>query len=309
MRVLVTGGAGFIGSHMADALLERGDEVSVVDVRSSGRLDERVDHHAVDVTDAAALDEVVRRVRPELIFHFAAQIDVRVSMTDPAEDARVNVAGTINVLQSAHGCGARVLFASTGGALYGRHAPIPSAEDLLPEPEAPYGTAKYCAEQYIALFERMHGGGHVVLRLANVYGPRQDPWGEAGVVAIFCGKVLDGAPPTVFGDGTQTRDYVYVGDVVDAFLAAADAGGPGVWNVGTGVESTVLDLIGLLGKAAGTVPEPVFEPARPGELQRSALDCGRIRADLGWAAAVPLEEGIGRVYRWTRDGGAARGPR
>jgi UDP-glucose 4-epimerase len=305
MRVLVTGGAGFIGSHLTDAFLDRGDEVSVIDDLSAGsaaRLDERAVLHKQSIIDAGQLAVLVEEIRPELICHLAAQIDVRTSVTCPAEDAQVNVVGTVNVLEAARRAGARVLFCSTGGAIYGRDAPIPSLESVLPLPESPYGVAKSCAEQYVGLYNRLHGGTHGVLRLANVYGPRQDPTGEAGVVAIFCSRALGGQQPTIYGDGTQTRDYVYVGDVVTAFLAAADAGRPGTWNVGTGIETTVLRLAAAIGEAAGRALEPEFASPRPGELPRSALAVDLARRDLGWSAATPLAEGVRAVYRWIESG-------
>src|SRR5258706_9939992 len=254
MRVLVTGGAGFIGSHLTDAFLARGDEVAIVDDLSRGRygrLDDRATAHKLSITDAAPLTALVEQTRPELICHLAAQIDVRVSVAAPAEDAQANVVGTVNVLEAARAADARVLFCSIGGALYGRDAPIPSLEDVLPLPESPVGIAKYCAEQYIGLYNRLHGTRHSILRLANVYGPRQDPAGDAGVIPIFCGCVLAGDDPPLYGDGSQTRDYVYVGDAVSAFLAAADAGRPGTWNIGTGVEVSVLDIVGIIGEGAG----------------------------------------------------------
>src|ERR1700685_2936923 len=259
MRVLVTGGAGFIGSHLTDALLARGDGVTVVDALPRGRLarlDEQATLHKLSITDAGALAALVRSVRPELICHLAAQIDVRISVVAPAEDAQTNVVGTVNVLEAARAADARVLFCSTGGVLYGRDAPIPSLEDVLPLPESPYGVAKYCAEQYVSLYNRLHQCRHTILRLANVYGPRQDPSGESGVIPIFCSRVLAGKRPVIYGDGTQTRDYVYVKDVVAAFLAAADQGRPGIWNIGTGIEVTVLDLARLIGEAAGAAPGP-----------------------------------------------------
>jgi UDP-glucose 4-epimerase len=305
MRVLVTGGAGFIGSHLADAFLARGDDVTVVDDLSRGRLGRLDDHvvlHKLSVTDGGPLAGLARQIRPELICHLAAQIDVRVSVAAPAEDAQTNAVGTVNVLEAARGADARVLFCSTGGALYGRDAPIPSMEDVLPLPESPYGIAKYSAEQYVGLYNRLHGCRHMILRLANVYGPRQDPAGEAGVIPIFCARVLAGERPVIYGDGTQTRDYVYVGDVVSAFLAAADQGRPGIWNVGTGTEVSVLDLARLIGEAAGRSVDPEFAPARPGELQRSALAAERARRDLGWAPEVSLAEGVRRVYRWIESG-------
>jgi UDP-glucose 4-epimerase len=309
MRVLVTGGAGFIGSHIADALLARGDDVLVIDDLSSGRtgrLDPQLPLHKVSITDAPALNAEVAAFGPELICHLAAQIDVRASVDAPAADAGVNILGTVNLLEAARQADARVLFASTGGALYGRDAPIPSLEDVLPLPESPYGIAKYCAECYIGLYNRLHGMSHSVLRMANVYGPRQDPAGEAGVITIFCASALAGRRPAIFGDGTQTRDYVYVGDVVAAFLAAADRGRPGTWNIGTGVEVSVLELVGIIAGLAGHELSPVFAPPRPGELARSVLAVDRAAGELGWRAETPLTEGIRRVYRWIENGAPDR---
>jgi UDP-glucose 4-epimerase len=309
MRVLVTGGAGFIGSHLADALAARGDEVAVVDDFSAGRagrVGSRVVLHKVSIADAGALAAVVAESRAELVCHLAAQIDVRRSVASPADDAQANVVGTVNVLEAARAVGARVLFASSGGALYGRDAPIPSREDVLPLPESPYGIAKYCAECYIGLYNRLHGMSHSVLRLANVYGPRQDPAGEAGVITIFCAHALAGSQPAIYGDGTQTRDYVYVGDVVAAFLAAADRGRPGTWNIGTGVEVSVLDLIKIIGGVAGRDLSPSFAPSRPGELARSAVAVDRAASELGWRAATPLAVGIASVYDWIRTGAPDR---
>ena len=309
MRVLVTGGAGFIGSHLTDALLARGDQVAVVDDLSRGRfarLDDQVILHKLSITDAGSLAALVKQIGPELICHLAAQIDVRVSVAAPADDAQTNAVGTVNVLEAARAADARVLFCSTGGALYGRDAPIPSLEDVLPLPESPYGVAKYCAEQYVGLYNRLHGTRHTILRLANVYGPRQDPAGESGVIPIFCDRVLAGERPVIYGDGKQTRDYVYVSDAVAAFLAAADQGRPGIWNFGTGVEVSVLDLAALIGEAAGRAVDPQFAPARPGELQRSALAVERAERDLGWRPAVPLADGVRRVYQWIEAGAPDR---
>src|SRR5580658_931385 len=311
MRVIVTGGAGFIGSHLTDAFLSRGDEVAVIDDLSAGRpgrLDDRVRLHKVGVTDAASLAEAVGSARPELICHLAAQIDVRTSVAHPASDAEANVIGTINVLEAARLVGARVLLCSTGGALYGRDAPIPSLEDVLPLPESPYGIGKYCAEQYVGLYNRLHQTSHSVLRLANVYGPRQDPTGESGVVPIFCSQVLAGIRPTIFGDGTQTRDYVYVGDAVAAFLAAADTRRPGTWNIGTGAEVSVLELASVIGEVIGKPVAPALAPARPGELQRSALAVERAWRDLGWNAKTELAEGIRAVCQWIEAGTPDRAP-
>jgi UDP-glucose 4-epimerase len=309
MRVLVTGGAGFIGSHVTDAFLSRGDEVLVADDLSRGqvgRLDSRAVLHKLSVREARSLTTLVQDTRPDLICHLAAQIDVRVSVANPAEDAQANVVGTVNVLEAARAVGARVVFASSGGALYGRDAVIPSPEDALTLPESPYGVAKLCAEQYIGLYNRLHGTRHAVLRLANVYGPRQDPAGEAGVIALFCDSVLAGRVPTVYGDGTQTRDYVYVGDVVRAFAAAADSGRAGTWNIGTGTETSVLDLLAVLGRIAGREVSPEFAAARAGELQRSAVDSGLATRDLGWRPMTVLADGIRNVYRWIEDGAPVR---
>jgi UDP-glucose 4-epimerase len=309
MRVLVTGGAGFIGSHLTDALLARGDEVAVVDDLSAGRagrLDERADLHKLSISASPTLSALIASLQPELICHLAAQIDVRASVAWPAADALVNVVGTVNVLEAARAIGARVLFCSTGGALYGRDAPIPSLEDVLPLPESPYGVAKHCAEQYVGLYNRLHGTSHSVLRFANVYGPRQDPTGESGVVPIFCSVALAGGRPTIYGDGTQTRDYVYVGDAVAAFLAAADRGRPGTWNIGTGQEVSVLELARVIGAVTGRPMEPVFAPARPGELQRSALASEAAARELGWRPATSLSAGVGAVYQWIEAGAPDR---
>jgi len=305
MRVLVTGGAGFIGSHLTDAFLARGDDVIVADDLSAGRperLDDQVELHKVSICDAASLSAVVRQARPELVCHMAAQIDVRLSVDSPAQDAGINVLGTVNVLEAARTVEARVLFASSGGAIYGRDSPIPSPEDILPLPESPYGAAKYCAEQYIGLSNRLHHTRHSIMRLANVYGPRQDPGGEAGVIPIFCRAVLTGTPPTVYGDGTQTRDYVHVRDVVRGFLAAAADPRPGTWNIGTGTEVSVLGLVQIIAAAAGQPVRVEFRPPRAGELQRSVLDVGRAARDLGWTAETGLIDGVRDVYRWIEAG-------
>ena len=309
MRVLVTGGAGFIGSHLTDAFLGRGDEVSVLDDLSAGRagrLDEHVTLHKLSIADAVPLTAIASQFRPELICHLAAQIDVRSSVTAPAQDAQVNIVGTVNVLEAARIVGARVLFASSGGALYGRDAPIPSREEVLALPESPYGIAKYCAEQYIGLYNRLHATRHSILRLANVYGPRQDPSGDAGVIPIFCGRVLAGQKPTIYGDGTQTRDLVYVADAVDAFLAAADSGRPGTWNAGTGTEVSVLDLVDVIASIAGHPVTPRFAEARAGDLMRSSLAVHRAERDLSWWPATELADGVTKVYRWIQAGAPDR---
>jgi UDP-glucose 4-epimerase len=305
MRVLVTGGAGFIGSHLVDALVARGDDVTIVDDMSGGtpgRLPGQAALHKLSVTDSAALAAMADEFRPELICHLAARVDVRTSVTDPADDALVNILGTVNVLEVARAVGARLILGSTGAVIYGRDAPIPSLEDVLPLPESPYGVAKNSAEQYVELYNRLHGTSHVVLRFANVYGPRQDPAGQVGVVAIFCARALAEERPVVYGDGQQTRDFIYVGDAVSAYLAAADRGRPGTWNIGSGAEVSILQLAAVISEVSGHPVDPVYAPARPGELRRGALASERARRDLGWAPTVKLADGVGRVYRWIEAG-------
>jgi UDP-glucose 4-epimerase len=303
MKALVTGGAGFIGSNLVDALVERGDEVTVIDDVSTGRRENLEGALAsgatlaeADVRDAEAVAQVVESARPDTIFHLAAQIDVRRSVADPAHDSRINVEGTINVLRAAQAAGVgRVVNTSTGGAIYGEGQIIPAPEDHPVAPEAPYGLSKFCAENYCQLFTRLHGLSTVSLRYGNVYGPRQDPLGEAGVVAIFCGKLLDGGRPTIFGDGRQTRDYVYVSDVVDANLRAAESDAGGAINIGRGVETDVLEIVKVLAAHANGTFEPEHAPERPGEVRRIALDPTRAKAALGWQAGVGLEEGLERT--------------
>jgi UDP-glucose 4-epimerase len=303
MRCLVTGGAGFIGSNLVDALLARGDEVTVVDDLSTGRrgnlegaLAQGAELVELDIRDAAALAALAAERRPRTVFHLAAQIDVRKSLADPAFDAAVNVGGTANVLDAARAAGAgRVVFVSTGGAIYGegegQRLPLP--EDAPIAPLSAYGQSKFAAEGYLALYERLYGLSGVALRLGNVYGPRQDPLGEAGVIAIFCGLLRSGERPTVYGDGTQTRDYIYVSDVVAAALAAARSEVSGALNIGTGRETDVLELVAALGRLGGAESfEPELAPPRTGEVQRIALDSARAERELGWRPATNLDEGL-----------------
>jgi UDP-glucose 4-epimerase len=303
MKALVTGGAGFIGSNLVDALLARGDEVTVVDNLATGKrenLDDALGNGAsleeVDIREGDAIGEVVGRVQPDVIFHLAAQIDVRKSVADPAADARINVEGTANLLSAAQAHGVpRFVNTSTGGAIYGEGRQLPAPEDHPVAPEAPYGLSKFCAEQYCEIFTRLHGLSTVSLRYGNVYGPRQDPLGEAGVIAIFCGKLLEGGKAIIFGDGKQTRDYVYVDDVVDANLRAADSDVTGPINIGLGKEKSVLDIVEVLKQHAPDGFEPEHAPERPGEVQRIALDPSRAREALGWEPRVELDEGLGRT--------------
>jgi UDP-glucose 4-epimerase len=304
MKTLVTGGAGFIGSNLVDAVLARGDEVTVLDNLATGRrvnLEGALANGArlaeVDICDEAAVGAVFAEARPELVFHLAAQIDVRRSVTEPAFDAAVNVGGTANVLDAARATGVdRVVFISTGGALYGEGAdkqlPLPESTPIAPL--SGYGQSKFAAEGYLGLYERLHGLSGMALRLGNVYGPRQDPLGEAGVVAIFCGLLKDGGVPTVYGDGTQTRDYIYVGDVVSAALAAGATRLGGAVNIGTGREASVLDIVKILGELAGRDDfTPEFAPPRAGEVQRISLDAALAERELDWAPQTTLEQGLG----------------
>jgi UDP-glucose 4-epimerase len=303
--VLVTGGAGFIGSHVAEALAARGEDVVVLDDLSSGRrenLPEGVELVEGDIREPLA--QLFASVRPTVCYHLAAQIDVRVSVARPEHDALINVIGTVNLLQAALERGAKIVFSSTGGAIYGE-CEGPASEDAPRRPIAPYGTSKLAAEEYLATFNRLHGTTHVSLRYGNVYGPRQDPHGEAGVVAIFFNKLRDGETPKVFGDGRQTRDYVYVGDVVRATLAATERDG-GVYNVGTGRETSVVELLDLCQRVAGTSIEPEFAPARQGELQRNVLDPSRAVDELAWRPERSLEDGLRETWEFfSATGGSA----
>jgi UDP-glucose 4-epimerase len=294
---VVTGGAGFIGSHLVDALLAQGREVIVIDDLSSGRA-ERVAAEAtlevVDISDRAALDRVIDAAKPQAIFHLGAQSSVTVSVSDPLRDCAVNVIGTLNVVEAARRHGAPVAFTSTGGALYGNEAPLPTAEDFIPAPLAPYGASKWAGESYVTTWTRAHGIPHAVCRLGNVYGPRQSPHGEAGVVSIFSLKLWRGEAPTLYGNGLPTRDYVHVSDVVAALLAAS--GHAGVFNIATGVETDVAALYAELQRAAGTDLEPQLAPLREGELERSCMDPSLARETFGWQAAISLQEGLHATY-------------
>jgi UDP-glucose 4-epimerase len=308
MRTLVTGGAGFIGSTLVDRLLASGHEVDVVDSLWTGNLANldsarttAADHfafHHLDIRDPAVVELITER-RPELVFHLAAQADVRVSVERPVHDLTVNGVGTVCLLVQALRHGTRVVLASTGGAIYGE-CPEPAPETAPRQPLSPYGASKLAAEEYLAVYNRLHGTGHVALRYGNVYGPRQDPHGEAGVVAIFLGRLAAGESPHVFGDGTQERDYVFVADVVEATLAAA--GHEGVFNVGTGAATSVLGLLEACLDVSGVEVEPVFDPPRLGELQRSVLDTGLAERELGFRARTALADGIGATWEFVTSG-------
>jgi UDP-glucose 4-epimerase len=299
VRAVVTGGAGFIGSHVVDALVTRGDEVAVVDSLVHGKRENvspKAELHVRDIREP--LDDIFDAVRPEAVFHLAAQADVRVSVERPVEDAEVNVLGTIRVLEAARQHGAQVIFSSTGGAIYGE-CDEPAAETAPREPVSPYGTAKLAGEEYIRAYNRLYGTIHVALRYGNVYGPRQDPHGEAGVVAIFLGALDRGEQAFIFGEGLQTRDYVYVGDVARATTAALGQEG-GVFNVGTGKETSVVDLFALCARVVGSDGRAEHAPPRLGELQRSVLDPELAARELGFRAMVELEDGLHATWAWVQ---------
>jgi UDP-glucose 4-epimerase len=298
VRAVVTGGAGFIGSHLVEALLARGDDVHVVDNLATGNranVAEGATFHERDIREP--LDDVFAQAQPETVFHLAAQADVGTSVAKPQLDAEVNVLGTLRLLEAARASGAQMVFSSTGGAIYGE-CERPAREDDPRQPLSPYGTSKLAGEEYLATWNRLHGMRNVALRLGNVFGPRQLAKLEGGVIAIFMERLASGSPVRIFGDGRQTRDFVYVGDVVDAALAAAGHRG-GTYNVGTGRETSVAELHAACRAVSGSGEEPRFEPARLGDAQRSVLDVSRIERDLGWRARTTLEDGLRRTWEWT----------
>jgi UDP-glucose 4-epimerase len=303
MRILVTGGAGFIGSHVADRYIELGHEVAVLDDLSSGKR-ENVNPRAklfrmslLDERLAGAFDEF----RPEAVSHHAAQVNVRRSVDAPEFDATVNVVGSVRLFQAAaaHGCG-KVIYASSGGACYGDPPKLPAREDTPVRPLCPYGVSKYAAEKYLQLYGALNGLRFTVLRYANVYGPRQDSHGEAGVVAIFSELLLEGKAPTIFGDGTKTRDYVFVSDIVQANVLALDRGDGGVYNVGAGREVSDDEIFAAVRDAVGVKIEPVHSEFRAGEVRRIALDASRIRDEFGWRPRVALEQGVPKAVEFYR---------
>ena len=310
--VLITGGAGFIGSHVADRFLAEGWAVHIIDNLYNGRRENipaGATFHELDIRDTAASD-LVKSLTPAVLVHLAAQMDVRKSVAEPMFDAQVNVLGSLNLLEAVreHSPRTRVVFSSTGGAIYGDFTAPPNVETFSKNPESPYAISKLAVENYLAYYGRVHGLEYAVMRFANVYGPRQDPHGEAGVVAIFCGRIIDRQPLTVFGDGLQTRDYVYVGDVVDATFRGATHALPATelldtraFNVGTGIATDVLRLANTLSAAAGVAIPVEHAPERPGEQRTSFLDVSKAAAQLDWRPAVSLEEGLARSFDWFRN--------
>jgi UDP-glucose 4-epimerase len=303
MHALVTGGAGFIGSHIADALIGRGVRVTIIDNLSTGdraNVHPRAELHVIDIRDAAVA-ELIASLRPDVILHEAAQIDLRRSVADPANDAEINVVGSVRLLEAAVNAGVkRFLFASTGGAIYGEPLEVPQTEEHPAAPLSPYGCAKLAVEHYMHYYAEVRGLSCVALRYANVYGPRQNAHGEAGVVAIFAGRLLAGAEATINGSGAQTRDFVYVDDVVAANVAAAEGDVRGAFNVGTGVETSVNELYAAMARLAGATRPPRYAPAKAGEQLRSVIDGSRLRRLADLASPLPLEEGLHRTLEWFR---------
>jgi UDP-glucose 4-epimerase len=303
MRIVVTGGAGFIASHIVDAYLERGHEVHIVDDLStgqSGNLNPRADLHEIDIADPKAA-RLIERIKPDALCHHAAQMDVRHSVADPGFDARVNIIGFINLLEACKNCAVKkVLFASSGGAVYGEQDVFPAAEAHPTRPASPYGVSKRAGELYLSYYQQAFGLPYIALRYANIYGPRQSAKGEAGVVAIFLSLLLTGKTPVINGDGGQTRDYVYVGDVVAANAAALDSPFVGAVNIGTGVETDVVTIFEHLRRAVGSQIEAVHGPAKPGEQRRSCLDARLAAQVLGWRPQTALADGLRRTAEYYR---------
>jgi len=301
MRILITGGAGFIGSHIVDALVKKGHRVSVVDNLSTGKeenLNKEAFLYKLDI-NAPEISHIFKEEAPEIVFHLAAQISVRKSVENPLEDARTNILGSLNILENSKKAGVKkIIFTSTGGAIYGDAEEVPTTEDYVPQPMSPYGIAKFSIEKYLNYYYKVFNIPLVILRLANVYGPRQDPQGEAGVVAIFCNQLLENKQPIINGDGGQTRDYIFVQDVVNAHLLALENDKIGCFNVGTSKETTVNQLFDYLKKAGDFIMEAEHGPAKPGEQQRSCLDYSKIQKELGWEPKTDLKQGLEKTLQW-----------
>ncbi|MEW6543141.1 MAG: NAD-dependent epimerase/dehydratase family protein [Nitrospirota bacterium] len=303
MKIVVTGGAGFIGSHLVDRLIQEGHEVAVVDNLSTGKrrnLNRAARFYKLDI-QGSRLERVFRKERPAMLMHLAAQMNVRRSVEDPIFDAQVNVLGTINVLEQAVQHGVRkAVFTSSGGAIYGEQEVYPAPETHPTKPFSPYGISKLAGEYYLTYYQQLSGIQAVSLRLGNVYGPRQDPHGEAGVVAIFAQKILAGEQPVINGNGRQTRDFVYVDDVVEAYLAAIGKDVQGTYNVGTGEETSINDLFRLVADLTNPGCKELHGPAKKGEQLRSSVDSSKLRRELGWEPRVLLREGLARTVEYFR---------
>jgi UDP-glucose 4-epimerase len=304
MKIFVTGGAGFIGSHIVDAYVAAGHDVFVVDDLTSGdrrNLNPKAHFHQFDILDAGAAD-LIARISPDVLNHHAAQMDVRRSVSDPVYDARVNILGFLNLLEAGRKAGVKkVIFASSGGAIYGEQEAFPASEDHPKRPASPYGVSKLAGEAYLGYYKETHGVPYIALRYANVYGPRQGLKGEAGVIGIFARQLLSGQTPTINGDGKQTRDYVYVGDVVAANLLALESSHVGALNIGTGSETDVLSLYRKLCEKIGCKTPVVHAPPKSGEQRRSCLDAARARTILGWFPKTTLDEGLGKTVAYFRE--------
>ncbi len=305
MRILVTGGAGFIGSHVTDALIEKGDEVHVIDDLSGGRREQvnpKATFHLLDIRDNA-VEGLWEKHRFEVVYHLAAQMDVRKSVADPRYDADINIGGLLNLMEAGRNNGLRkVVFSSTGGAIYGEPERVPQDEDHTLQPLSPYGITKLCSEKYLHFYRETYGIEYVALRYGNVYGPRQNPHGEAGVVAIFCERMLDAKQPFIYGDGLQTRDYVFVSDVVAANMKALEYKGSDIFNVGTGVETNVVQLFRALRDVIDPTLSEIYAPGKPGEQKRSVLDYSKSKSILGWTPQVEVTQGLGVVANWFKAG-------
>jgi UDP-glucose 4-epimerase len=303
-KILVTGGAGFIGSHLVDRLIKEGHKVTVVDNLSTGKnenLNPKVKFYKTDICNKK-LREIFKKEKPEIVFHLAAQIDVRKSTENPIEDAKINILGSLNVLENCRKAGVKkLIFASSGGAIYGESEVITTLETHPARPESPYGLAKFLIEKYLEFYKKTYGLDYISLRYANVYGPRQNSKIEAGVIAIFIDTLLHGKRPTIFGHGNQTRDYVYVDDAVEAAIKAMAQKGGRVFNVGTGIETSVNELYKLISQKLKKDIQPKFVSAKPGDLKRSCLDSSKIKKELGWQPKYPLEKGLNETIKWFKN--------
>ena len=305
-KYLVTGGAGFIGSHLVDKLIEQGNDVVVIDNLSTGKkenLNFKADFYNVDI-QSPEISEIFKKVRPEVVFHYAAQIDVRKSVENPVESAKTNILGSLNILENCRKFGVKkVIFASTGGAIYGDAEIVPTPESYLAQPVSPYGIEKLTVEHYLNFYKREYGLDYLILRFANVYGPRQNSKGEAGVVAIFCDKILAGEQVIINGDGKQTRDFVFVGDIIRANILGIEKNKSGIFNIGTGIETDINAIFGKLKKAFGLEIKENHIDKKSGEQKRSCLDFSKSKTEFGWQPQYSLEKGLEETKKWFQENG------